>query len=163
MSNIVNNPQNYTDVLLVQAIQVQSQIGLKALAKGFIVTNWEQVQEGWSKTSDNTHDSAKWTRGVITALQIFTQEMWLTRNDILHGKTVAEQNEITKSKCRERIKYMYAQSRKNLTLREKEMFKLPVRLRQKRTAEGRRIWIEQAEMIFQEKDKDTNNKLDIKD
>ena len=52
--------------------------------------------------------------------------------------------------------------KRNLTLKEKYLFKLPLQLKQKGSAEGMRIWIEQAEMIFQQKDQDNHNNLDIK-
>ena len=67
-----------------------------------------------------------------------------------------------KMRCREKIKYLYKRSWKNLTLCEKDLFKLPLQFRLKGTVEGMRLWIEMAEMIFQQKDKNEKNQHDIK-
>ena len=158
----LTNPITLVDTILAQAVEKQLQIGLKALAKGLVTRKWATVQQMWCSTAGYRYDGQKWPKVLIMSLQTYTRAMWIHRNTILHGKTIIENNEILKYKCKMRIKELYKRSRLNLTLEDKKLFKLPLQYRMKGTAEGMLLWIERAEMVFQHKDQDKDNNLNTK-
>lgn len=155
-------PSTYTDQLLLEAATMQHKLGCHALPKGFISTKWALVQQEWCSVTNKRYNMDRWTNSLIKALQDFTHAMWTKRNDVLHGETESEQIEIVKMKCKKRIRELYKRSRRKLSLEDKKLFQMPLAYRLKGSNAGMTLWIERAEMIFQQREQDEQNTVNTK-
>ena len=148
------NDYNTTDTLentLLDAINKQRQLGNLAFPKGYLVTEWSHLQQLWEKAAIITSSKYEWSKEVIVSLHTYTYEMWKIRNGIIHGKTEKSQKAIKKAQLQQRVAQLYQKGRANLTLKEKNYFKLPVEQRQQRGVESLSLWIRIVENIFQQR------------
>ena len=154
--------KTHIDQLLLQAVMQQVKMGMTVFPKGFISLDWIKVQKEWCKMNDQKIDSDRWEFTFIKCIQDYTQAMWVKRNQILHGEDESQQIEIIKMKCKKRIRELYKRSRQKLSLEDKKLFQMPLIYRLKGTCAGMTLWIERAEMIFQQKEQDENNMVNTK-
>ena len=153
-------PCHEYEIVILEAVSLQQQIGSDSVVKGLLATTWERAQQLWALqfgTSGKHH--TQWLRTVIKSIHTYTHEMWSKRNLLLHGEDDSESLEIQKHKCKVRIRELYKKSRVNLSLEDKKLFHMPLPVRLKGTVPGMLLWIERVEMVFQQKDQDYNGNL----
>lgn len=110
-------------------------------------------------------DQRKWYISFISAIHT----LWKRQNLTKHGETDKEIEDITKMKYQKRIQELYKRSRKNLkrsrknlSLNDKKLFNLLLQYHLKGAVCGLAIWIERAELVFQQQDQDEKNNLETK-
>ena len=117
------NIKDGTDMgdLLYQAYITQKRLGKNSLPKGYLVTNWQQVQVLWqSSTNDKTKVTIlQWMKNVIVGLHTFSYSMWKVRNDVLHKDKVKSKKAMKRSRLQTQIASLYGKGRANLTQKEK--------------------------------------------
>lgn len=143
-------PNSYKDILLQEAATEQHELENHAMNRGMISKKWEKVQAEWCRETGSRHDPRRWSTKLIRHIHSFMKAMWSARNLLLHGENSSEAIEIRKAKCRERIRVLYKTPRTNLTLKDKKIFQLPLQYRLKGSIAGMTLWIDRAEMIFQQ-------------
>ena len=143
-------PSLYKEVLLHEAASNQDKLGHHVMHKGFIVKSWETTQREWCRESGSRHDPNKWSRKLVILLHTFSKSLWKARNQVLHGSDNSESIEIRKARCKERIKILYKSNRRHLMSDDRKLFNMPLQYRQKGSIAGMTLWIERAEMAFQQ-------------
>ena len=118
--------------ILLQAVNLQQQLGNHSLPLGYTTSLWEQCQNKWILTSQSNNYCGDWAKDVIITLQTYTYSIWKERNNILHQHAEKSIRVKTKQALQERIALLYNHGRANLTNHELQYFKLPVDQRQKR-------------------------------
>ena len=86
--------------------------------------------------------------------------MWKVRNSIVHGKSEKSNKAIKKAQLQEKVAQLYNKGRANLTLKEKNYFKLPMEQRQQRGIESLSLWIRLVENVFQKRGAARQDTLD---
>ena len=147
----LGEPTDVISKLIIEAVEENFHLNQASLEKGFTSKKWHIAQQEWARiiNSDKGYKQKYWGRDLIIELQTYSYELWKTRNEILHGNTVAEQNKKKYEECKERIRELYKIPRTNLNEKEKKIFKLPLALRLKSSRQAMRLWIETAELCFQ--------------
>ena len=143
------NTNDVFESTLINAIDKQKQLGRLALPKGYLVNEWVNLQQLWEKSTNSASNKYDWNREAIVSLHTYAYEMWKMRNSIVHGKTEKSQRAIKKAQLQSKVAQLYQKGQANLTLKEKNYFKLPVEQRQQRGIESLSLWIRIVENIFQ--------------
>ena len=148
------------DDMIYTAIKLQSELGWMSVTKGYLIYEWEDIQQYWVKTSCGPHNKYYWGKEVIIAIHTYVYDCWKARNDILHGKTEKSQKAQKKLELQHKVRVLYSKGRANLTLREKNYFKMPLEIRLKKGNDSLILWIQIVESIFKRKGIARQEKLD---
>jgi hypothetical protein len=91
----IHKPHDITTVqrtLFYAAIQEQGRIGWYSFVRGRISTKWAKAIAARYQAEDREYfQRHDWTRRCIRSLWTLFENLWLTRNSILHGVTLTKQ------------------------------------------------------------------------
>jgi uncharacterized protein with HEPN domain len=98
------------DILLTSAYYEQFyQLGWFQLCLGRISHQWSQAVVAYHLHTCPTFDDVRWATSFISLLWKFTQDLWKTRNQLVHEKTVEETVAIQLSVIHEKVTSLYRQ------------------------------------------------------
>ena len=144
-------PQNILERKLQITIEKQKDLGETALAKGYMVQEWKDLQSTWESTTNAANSKYNWGRETIISIHSYVYGSWKLRSDVVHGKSEKSKRAKKKQVLQDRVKSLYKRGRANLTLQEKNYFKLPVEQRIKKGTDSLQLWIKIVEGIFQKR------------
>ena len=149
------------DVMIKEATQKQSELGMMSVTKGYLIFEWKHIQQKWEKSSGTKRSKYQWGKEVVIATHTYVYDCWKVRNDIIHGKTEKSQKAIKKAELQNKVVQLYSKGRANLSLREKNYFNVPLGIRLKKGTESLSLWIQIVESIFRRKGAARQEKLDV--
>lgn len=133
---------------LQRAIRKQIELGELTVAKGYLIQEWVDIQNTWIRTTNSPQTKYNWCKEVISSIHNYVYGTWKLRNEVVHGKTQKSKKANEKSELQHRVLVLHNRGRANLTLKEKNYFKLPVEQRMNRGTDSLRLWIKIVEGIF---------------
>ena len=148
------------DVMIQEATQKQSKLGMMSVTKGYLIFEWRHIQWKWEKSSGKIRSKYQWGKEVVIATHTYVYDCWKLQNDIIHGKTEKSQKALKKAELQNKVVQLYSKGRANLSLREKNYFKVPLEIRLKKGTESLSLWIQIVESIFRRKGAARQEKLD---
>ena len=120
----------------------QSRLGKHAFAEGIITPQWQEVQTQYAKTKGQKLDPGRWTSELIRRLWMLCQEVWETRNAVVHKSAEIRQSIIIAQLDAE-INEAYATGSSNrfLPRMETKFFKVDISNLLKNTEYQKRTWL----------------------
>ena len=131
------------------AVQEQKDLGSSSLAKGLISTKWHTAQNKWLAQNNQRQTRDTWAKYFIKYLQDYTYQVWIKRNEFIHGKDKKSHYSIQKQKLKEQVKLLYSHPRDGLNRTELQLFNLPLAQRQRSSINSMTTWISTTETILQ--------------
>jgi hypothetical protein len=102
------------DVLLTSAYYEQyHQLGWFQLCLGRIGKLWSKAVSAYYANTCPKFDSGRWATSVIAIMWQFTKQLWLHRNQIIHGRTVDEAATNQMACLHDKVKFLYKQYEDN--------------------------------------------------
>ena len=86
--------EDYEDTEVIKALWQQLQIGLFSFLCGILGNWWTIVQQTYLNNKESRKCRKKWASQLSIKLIEIVQDMWTHRNDILHGKKNAIQDQL---------------------------------------------------------------------
>ena len=151
---------NPADLLLIEAIKRQKEIGDDGLAKGYITTVWERIQILWERQVSTQQGKKDWQKEVIIALHSYSYGTWKIRNEHEHGTSAHSSRAQKRERLQNKIQQLYDKPRHILRKKDRVHFKLPVQQRKQKSLEAMELWILMIESIFKQRLEEGTRTLD---
>jgi hypothetical protein len=131
--------------------KTQSTIGWDNFMKGYIAKEWGTIQMAYyrhKKANSRKFTRSRWVGTVLTLLHQYRTDTWFMRNASLHGGRTIETKQIHRKRLLQEVRELYKRDRSSLPLADKDLFKLPLRFREKQGAQHLTLWIKRARLSF---------------
>jgi hypothetical protein len=132
-------------------LRKQNKVGWEYFIKGFVVKEWGYIQGlyySYRKLHPLKYTSRRWVVTLLRLLNDFRQNLWNTRNSALHGGHTLVSGKLLRQRLHREVRKLYKRRRDKLSLKDKDIFKLPLRYRLKQGNQHLLLWVKRAKLTF---------------
>jgi hypothetical protein len=133
-------------------LEHQSSIGWEFLLKGFLAKEWRFIQGSYykyMKVNQRKFHKDRWILQVLILLHQYRHDLWMLHNAAIHGGSNVLQGKVFRRRLLSEVHDLYKKDRSQLSLQDKELFKLPLRFREKQGNQQLLLWIKHAYIVFE--------------
>jgi hypothetical protein len=116
-----------------------------------VVKEWGYIQGlyySYRKVHPLKYTSRRWVVTLLRLLHEFRHNLWTARNSALHGGHTSISRKLLRQRLHREVRALYKRRRDKLSLKDKDIFKLPLRYRLKQGNQHLLLWVKRAKLTF---------------